>query len=300
MPDLRDVSPMADFVLGLPKRPLCSDDFEFGSFRRQREIAVTHDHIQLNPSWSLRWLIHDIDQSDAYFRHRNSMLPEPTFIAVNPKNGHAHSAYRLRVPVAVHENARHSPIRLYAAVERGLRRRLGSDRNYVGLLVKNPLSPRWRTEWRSSASFELSELAGDLTAGEMMPERELRSEAGAGRNVQLFDALRTTAYAEVRNFKIAGRDPEAWFGWLLGQAQNLNSFDSPLRFNEVRAISRSVGKWTWRHFSPAEFSSIQSERGRRGMASRWKGHTAASRTMPWVKSGTSRATYYRQKQSDGD
>jgi hypothetical protein len=38
---------------------------------------------------------HDIDHATAYFAHRDANLPQPNFIAVNPENGHGHSAVLL-------------------------------------------------------------------------------------------------------------------------------------------------------------------------------------------------------------
>ena len=127
-----------DFDKLIPLRPFCADDLADGLQIRKREIAVQKKHIQLNGPTAYRWLVHDIDRADAYFAHRDAVLAEPNFIAINRDNGHAHTAALLAVPVAKHQNARLEPLRYFAAVERGYTRRLAADRGYAGLIVKNP------------------------------------------------------------------------------------------------------------------------------------------------------------------
>ena len=68
-------------------------------------------------------------------------------------------------------------------------------------------------------------------------------------------------------------------------------FATPLGDLEVRGIAKSVAKWTWKHFTEAGFSDVQSARARK----RWHGHLAESTTKPWLEMGISRRTYYRRK-----
>jgi hypothetical protein len=87
--------------------------------------------------------------------------------------------------------------------------------------------------------------------------------AGLGRNCTLFEQLRAISYAEVRKFWRPGGS-EPFFNHLLKIAEAINNtFSAPLSFSEVKGIARSVGKWTWKSFSPAEFRDIQAARGRR-------------------------------------
>ena len=122
---------------------------------RERKLALEYRHIQLNGPATFRWMGHDIDRGDAYFAHCDANLPEPNFIAINPDNGHGHCAVLLVEPVARHSAARTEPLRFYGAVERGIARRLGADRRYVGLIIKNPLHPHWRVEWRRDEPYSL-------------------------------------------------------------------------------------------------------------------------------------------------
>ena len=285
-----------DFDKLIPLRPFCADDLADGLQIRKRETAVQKKHIQLNGPTAYRWLVHDIDRADAYFAHRDAVLAEPNFIAINRDNGHAHTAALLAVPVAKHQNARLEPLRYFAAVERGYTRRLAADRGYAGLIVKNPMHPVWRVEWRNETATTLEMLASWLDPVDMMPETSLDTTTGAGRNVTIFDDLRTFAYHEVIKFKRAGMSFDEFRVRLEQVALGINhQFPLTLPFSEIRTIAKSVCKWTWAHFSIEKFAELQAERGRRGMAKRWAGHVSADKSRPWVVEGKSRRTWFRRK-----
>jgi hypothetical protein len=280
----------------IPAKPYCADDLHHGLEIRARAVALRRLHVQFNAPAAFRWMLHDIDSPGATIAHDDAYLPPPNVITVNPANGHAHSAYLLKIPVARHSAARIEPLRYFAAVERGVGRRLGADRLYVGLIAKNPSHQYWRVEWRRDDPYTLDELADWLFSRDMAPDVSPRTTLGAGRNVTVFDELRTFAYREVRAFKSRGERPDAFRARLERVAHGLNrQFPRALPTGEVRAIAKSVAKWTWKHFSVERFRARQSYLGKRGMAKRWAGHEAASETKPWEKLSVSRATYYRRK-----
>ena len=143
----------------------------------------------------------------------------------------------------------------------------------------------WRVEWRRDRPYTLHELADWLFFHDMRPDP--RSDTiGAGRNVVIFDELRLMAYREVRAFKKDGANLDQWRDHLEMLAATINqqfvdyrarkadgrSNIGPLRPGEVRAITKSVADWTWRHMSTASFSARQSRIGKRGNAKRWAGH----------------------------
>jgi hypothetical protein len=238
-------------------------------------------------------MVHDIDHPDAYFAHRDANVPEPNVIMVNPENGRAHSAILLAVPVASHSAARLAPLRFYAAVERGISRRIYADRHYTGL--KNPLHNDWRVEWRRQEPYTLPELADWLFPGDMRAFPSVETTHGTSRNCTVFNQLRAIAYREVREFK-RRTSIDAFQARLEHVALGINrQFPEALSFAEVRAITRSVAKWTWRHFSTEKFRIRQSMLGRRANAVRWAGHLSAESTRPWDTEGISRATWYRRR-----
>lgn len=250
--------------------------------------------MQFNHPAVVRWLVVDIDRRGAYLADEDALLPAFNIVVVNPANGHAHAAYVLDVPVGRHDVARLKPLKLLAAVERGLTLRLGGDRGYAGLLAKNPLHAQWTIEWRQDDPYSLEVLAGWLTQEDMRPDPP-RTSFGLGRNVAVFDELRAFAYREVMAFKRSGRSAEAWRRRPFDVAWKMNGqFTDPLGHAEVRSIAKSVAQWTWKKFSKADFSAIQSGRAMK----RWHGHEAESTTKPWIKMGISRRTYYRRKRRD--
>jgi hypothetical protein len=280
----------------IPSKPYCADTLADGLRIKPRARALERRHIQFNGPATFQWMVHDIDHREAYFAHDDANLPPPNVIVCNPANGHAHAAYLLRCPVARHNAARLKPLRYYAAVERGVRRRLAADRHYTGLIAKNPLHPSWRAEWRRDQPYALDELADYLFERDRRPEPSVASTFGAGRNVTVFDQLRQAAYREIRTFKRDHASLCAWVDQCERLALAINAqFPEALHLVEVRAIARSVAKWTWRHFTIDRFQRSQSRRGKGGMAKRWQGHAAASRSEPWKALGFSRATYYRRK-----
>ena len=285
----------------IPRKPYCADNLEDGLRIRSTTSALERRHIQLNGPASFQWMVHDIDRPDAYFAHDDAILPPPNVIMMNLANGHAHAAYLLASPVARHRAARLAPLRFYAAVERGVGRRLGADRHYGGLIAKNPMHRCWRTEWRRAQPYTLVELEGHLFERDMRPDPTIATTLGAGRNVTVFDELRQRAYREIRRFKNENEEFPAWVARCeeLALATNLQ-FPGPLRPAEVRAIAKSVAKWTWKHFSLEAFQARQSRLGKRGMAKRWEGHVALSRSEPWKAMDIGRSTFYRRRKKSID
>jgi hypothetical protein len=117
----------------IPAKPYCANDLQDGLRILPKSDALRRRHIQLNGPASYTWMTHDIDRPGAYFAHRDANVPEPNVIMVNPENGHAHAAYLMETPVVRHSMARSKPLRYFAAVERGIARRIGADRYYAGL-----------------------------------------------------------------------------------------------------------------------------------------------------------------------
>jgi hypothetical protein len=235
-------------------------------------MALRYSHVQFNDPKRVKWLVFDIDRPGAFFAAYDANLPAPNFIAENPKNGHAHFGYLLAKRVHKFSASRQKPLHYLAAVELGLRRRLGADRGYAGVLCKNPLHPKWRVHWLCDKPYLLDELNDALFPRDKLRE-PTRQTSGLGRNCDLFDKTRHLVYPEVRRFKRSCGSEAEWRERCIQVAAEHNQFfDTPLGPREVRSIGKSVTKWTWRNFSEAGFSKRQAFCGRRGMAKRWAGH----------------------------
>ena len=250
------------FTARLPRRAYATDTLSSGIRLLPAPVAVQKRHIQANPPTSACWLLFDVDRADAALRWEDVGLPAPTWVARNPANGHAHLAYGLAVPVATSDAARAGPLRLAAAIQAAFTAQLGADVHYTGLITKNPLHPSWDVAWHCRGEhdlYALHDLAEFVTLGrKTAPE----STGALGRNCALFDALRLWAYKAVRAYFKPGGLAD-WQAAVHAHARVHNRFTVPLPESEVRAIARSVAKWVWQRFTPAEFRAKQGKRGRR-------------------------------------
>lgn len=274
------------FIERLPNRPFVTEDPSYGLKIRAAEKAITFKHIQPNPPVYLYWLLFDVDKSNAVNLWHWLNLPQPTYIVVNKLNGHAHYYYGLKTPVITSLAAKNAPIRYAAAVQNALTVKLGADPGYVGLIAKNPLNPEWYVIFNPTL-YELGDLAEYLDLSKKIPKKCM---GGIGRNCELFDTVRAWAYKNVLAFKRNRCSFDTWQCSVIDQTEKLNTFQTPLLFSEVKAIGRSIAKWTWRNFSIKEYSAIQSRRGKLGGRPR----TTTKDGAPWVELGMSRATYYRK------
>lgn len=254
-----------------PRRAFCTDYPRDGQYMRTRAVALQHRHIQPNSTGLVRWLAFDIDRSDAAYRWQDANACPPSLVMVNPANQHAHYLYALAVPVPRTEISRIRPLQYLAAIEEGTRRKLGGDPGYSGGLVKTPGHPAWRTLTPGGGIYSLGEMAEwcDLPSPvEMRRMAANQDYAGLGRNCTLFEHLRKQAYQDVRQFWQPGGF-EPFRGHCLALAEGLNRFSTPLPQSEVKSAARSVSKWIWQRFNPAEFRAIQARRGsRKGSAKR--------------------------------
>jgi hypothetical protein len=205
-------------------------------------------------------------------------------------NGHAHLGYLLNAPILKY--GRPGPLAFAADVERGLRRRLGADPAYGGLLVKNPIHESWVVSWIAPLPYQLTDLANPLKRADMVADKRCEAQlTELGRNVAVFDETRRWSYRAILQFK---RNDGARDGWRdlcerYARACN-NQFATPLPLHEVRTIAKSIAKWTWPRFDEQRFSAVQSQRAHQ----RWKRQPSA----PWKSSGLSRATYFRRKKAN--
>jgi hypothetical protein len=285
----------AQFPALIPEKPYCADWPENGLQIRGRKVALKKRHLQLNSPLMIRWLPFDMDRADAALAHEDAYLPPPNFIAENPENKHTLSAYCLKVPVHNFAGSRSSPPYFLAAIERGLRRRLGADPNYVGVVAKNPLHSDWRVRWHNDP-YTLGDLGSWLFERDMAFEPTVREETGFGRNCTVFDEVRSACYREILQFKRDGGSLDDWRCRCLALAVVSNrQFLRPLSVAELRAMAKSIAKWTWRKFSEHEFSRLQSYRGGLGASKRWADHISIESIQPWDTQGISRATWYRKR-----
>ncbi|MGP5239809.1 replication initiation protein [Pseudomonas helleri] len=286
----------------LPRRPYHTDDLISGLKINKKEKAKLARLIQPNGPTHRYWMVFDLDRTDAGMHWDTVGAPAPNLIARNPANGHAHLLYLLQTPVRTAMDGKTAPLRYAAAIEAGLRSRLGADRGYSGLICKNPINSHWIVHQWQADPYTLDDLADyiDLTP-EKAKEKPIE-DYGLGRNCMLFDQLRAWAYKAIRQ---GWPTYEQWLNACLDRATGYNvNFTTPLDISEVKHTAKSVAKWTHRNFNRGTFddyvarthtSEIQAIRGRKGGLV-GKGGRPAIITVngnPWDELGISRATWYR-------
>ena len=236
----------------LAKKPYCSND-KTASLIRSAATALLYPTIQLNPPHLCAWLIFDIDAvfkgfiSDYKFSGtyawEDANLPIPSYVAINPSNGHYHLAYAISA-VFTTENARVHPLEYLAAIERTYTRLLNADANYVGLMTHNPLHEKWQTIVFHYHEYSLSELQNGMKLDPK--EKKAVNLSGYSRHIDLFDTLRFAAYARVVDSNV---DYDTLYSELLEIADKTNGehFNAPLPSSSLRAVSKSVAKYCIRN-----------------------------------------------------
>lgn len=269
---------LKEFLLSfLPNKPYCSMGNGYATVIRSKESALAYPQIQVNSPFSWKVFVFDVDHHNAKFSWEDSGLPTPNFIVENPVNGHCHLYYVLKTGIATHNTARMNPIRYAKAIYYAMNKKLNGDFAFTGLLSHNPLHEQWHTMFLHTNTYSLDELAADLdlpTADELEKRKKYQEllEYGQllGRNCSVFDQLRFWAYAAIR--KNRHLSYEKWHQEVLSKATSLNIFTTPLAFNEIKHIAKSVAKWVFKNDAECEkrFLERQSQKGKKSAMIRRK------------------------------
>jgi len=248
------------------------------------------------------WLGFDVDRIGAAIDWSDRNAPAPTLTITNPESGHAHLLYALETSIRTAPDGKIKPLRYAAAVENALRKKLGADTGYSGLICKNPNHNHWKIAVWQPELYTLDWLADslDLNAAK---DKEIVADYGLGRNCTLFDKTRKWAYRAIRQ---GWPEYEQWLQACYERASAYNlQFAAPLDEKEVNSIAKSIAKWVCKFFSEESFleyinkthtSLIQSKRGKISKGGgRPVSENSLSSKKPWVEEGISRRTYFYRK-----
>lgn len=248
-------------ISSLPIKPYCSNNLQFGLRIRDKENAITHKYIQMNDN-SIKFLLVDCDHTNTLIWEDNHLAP-PNFTMRNKENGHFHLLWALSDPIFKDYINKKRNLNYYAKIEQAYTEGCLGDLQYINLIAKNPLHEFWDV-WQTNHfyAYSLDELADYVD----LPKKITKKQAlGEGRNCWLFETVRKWAYKQVLFYQTNGAKEIDFYNVVLNKLEKLNIFEHsrPLEFSEIKAIAKSISKWTWQHFSASKFSEIQSKRSQK-------------------------------------
>jgi len=246
-----------------PHRPYCSSlDGYVDNCPRDLDVALTKNKIQYNPPGFKSFVVVDVDYAVSTDEWKDAGLPPPTWISINPKNGHGHFVWALSPSATVWADGdNQKPARWFNAIQEAYRAALSGDAGFSHTLTKNPVSTAWRTSSPSDyAMYDLAELDKHVELKKVKQPKEIQE--GSMRNCMLFDITREWAYREVARHA----DSLSFGAEVQYHVESLNSgLLKPLGSNETIGIGRSISRWTWRHRHELAqgYSDSQAARGRK-------------------------------------
>ncbi len=261
------MAPLNFFAVKVPEKPYYSDNLQLGLKIRKKAQALKSRYVQHDGPTHKYWFVFDLDRTDAGMHWDTVGAPAPNIVVVNPHNGHAHLLYALETPVRTAPDGSLKALKYAAAVEAGLSEKLGADQGYSGLICKNPLNSHWFVKVWETELYTLDLLADYVELSQS--QKCESSPVGLGRNCDLFERLRKWSYRAVRQ---GWPEYDRWFEAVFTRAQAYNTFDNPLQINEVKAIAKSVARYTHRKFSPEGFSAWQAYQGAKGGRAKGKAY----------------------------
>jgi len=251
-------------------RPLAGKSKDGPKYRMSRERALLLPYIEANPLAMQSLIVTDHDGGRADEIASLIGLPGPSYIALNPHTRSGHIVYTLAAPVCLTDAAHRAPVNLLARIEQGLCAVLDGDIAYGGRITKNPTHHDHLPLWAEPETvYTLRELAGALDGLGALPkynEKTVLINSAVGRNVALFELIRTWSYRRRGSYQ----DATDWEQVVNAYAQDRNQViigdqftRGPMTETEVRHLARSISRWTWRKITRT-FSEEQTRRGRNG------------------------------------
>ncbi len=228
---------------------------EYGDFGHARitpkEIALTMPVLQVNSHRCIRYLCFDVDRPDASTAWRDTGLPPPNSISVNPRNGHAHLVWELTEPVWLAKKGDHRakkalPEYFLNNLITAMGKALGADPSYNHVLTKNPLHSQWKTTFPAQTTYTMGELRQNLDLPRVkhsfLKTRIAKDtdESYKGPNCALFRELADKSYG-LKGFY---DDYDLLHEHILENGIELNNtLVNPMVNSEVRGIVRSIAKY---------------------------------------------------------
>jgi hypothetical protein len=223
-------------------------------------------YIQANQPNSLSFMVFDLDYKKAILAHEKSDVLTPSFYTVDKKKTTAHAVYMLETPVHKNQHSKQSPQRLFATLEDIYGTRLGADKGYSGLVMKNPFHSEHSLYLpdETLCPVSLSEMADYVDFeqyNKQQKQQKIEEAFSEGRNIAVFDLVREWAYKEIRNYW--GKSYKEWLTVVQAKTENVwhniqgnYNKQSPYSLSEMKATARSIAKWTWKNTTQSSFKTF--------------------------------------------
>ncbi len=267
------------FISTIPNKPYASDNLNYGVKICSKDAALLKVYLQPNHPYYLHNIVFDLDYEASLVEilYSKTGIPLPNLIIENKENGRSHAIYQLKTPVFKTDASRQKPIIYLNAIHRTLQHVLDADANYSGLICKNPLNDRWRTNTLRHTPYSLDELANKLEIDWKQISKPIKQDeaVGLGRNCYIFHKARHWSYVAIRKHR--GATYNTWLQSVLDHCLKLNEgITEPLGYNEVKGIAKSISRYCWKRdaYCYQEFIDRQTRKGQLGGKAKGKAYNA--------------------------
>ena len=279
IPHVRVSNAVAHFAQTLPFRVRCSDDLGVGLAWEERKVALRRRELAPDPpGWktALRLDVDCVCDRQPHARSgycpraanywREVAIAEPSFVVVNPANGHAHYVYLLRGWIRVDggDVSQLAAVRYFVAIERAYTQALRADAGYAGLVTHNPFHPAYETLSGRDEPYSLHELAAYVELPRMVPRRNVDVRTD-GRNVETFDRLRRWAYTSIGEYRCGPRETwnEVIDARALAVAADVRAAHEPAAhpYTDAEALdtAKSVAGWVWSRYVGGSLTRVRAD-----------------------------------------
>lgn len=267
------------FISTIPNKPYASDNLNYGVKICSKDAALLKVYLQPNHPYYLHNIVFDLDYEASLVEilYSKTGIPLPNLIIENKENGRSHAIYQLKTPVFKTDASRQKPIIYLNAIHRTLQHVLDADANYSGLICKNPLNDRWRTNTLRHTPYSLDELANKLEIDWKQISKPIKQDeaVGLGRNCYIFHKARHWSYVAIRKHR--GATYNTWLQSVLDHCLKLNEgITEPLGYNEVKGIAKSISRYCWKRdaYCYQEFIDRQTRKGQLGGKAKGEAYNA--------------------------
>lgn len=260
---------LQDFIDTIPVKPYYSNNLKYGLRIGKNYYAK---YIQANHPWVTNWIVIDVDSAtaEADLFYSLEPIPPPNIAVINPETNHGQYFYKLKTPVITSKNGAKHPKEYLKFIRNRLVQVIpGADPNYHSPISRNPLFEGYRIHTKRSAPWSMEELlewAMDTSVATIKTRKKKSSDQSpvSSRNCSLFDKIRGIAYSQVGGFSSL----EDFYVFCVSEGKKYNTFETPLKLNEIEGIAKSISKWVWSNKKTLSGQNgknhFYSEKGRKG------------------------------------